>query len=387
MFALPDLIALVDAAPAPGVSIFLPTHVLGRETRQDPIRLKNLLGEAEEKLTARGLSSAEAQAMLAPAAALVDDHEYWQHQSHGLALFLDHQGLRPFKVPLDLEERVHVSDGFLVKPLLPVLARDGLFHVLAVSEDSVHLFAATRFSMAEEAVDGMPRSLGEVMGESADYENPVNASPANRPDRSGGAGPGAAQARSQVYGDSPEEWQKTQQNSYLRRIAGALDAHLSEHGTAAVLVADPALAGNFPRTGAVDRLLVGTVTRTPAGMTEAEIHAAAYAVMLPHLDAARQAALERFAALQGSGDAKGSSIPADIVVAAHEGRVDTLLLAEGVDLPGRYDAAARRVMVGQGSGDLPDLAAAQTLRHGGAAFVLPREAMPRGVELAAILRY
>jgi hypothetical protein len=386
MFALPDLIALVDAAPAPGVSIFLPTHVMGRETRQDPIRLKNLLGEAQDKLAAQGLSAAEAQALLAPAAALVGDHDFWQHQSRGLALFVDHEGLRRFPVPLDLEERVHVGNGFLVKPLLPVLAQDGLFHVLAVSEDSVRLFAATRFSMAEDAVDGMPRSLSEVTGESADYENPLNAGPANRPDRSGANGPGAAQARAQVYGDSPEEWRDTQQNSYLRRIAGALDAHLAEHGTATVLVADAALAGNFPRPGAVERLLVGAVTHTPSDMTEAEIHAAAYAVMLPHLDAARQAALDRFAALQGSGDVKGASVPADIVVAAHEGRVDTLLLAEGVDLPGRYDAAARRVVVGQG-GDLPDLAAAQTLRHGGAAFVLPREAMPRGVELAAILRY
>jgi len=382
MFALSDLTALIDAAPAPGVSIFLPTHVMGRETRQDPIRLKNLLGEAMARLKELGFSGGDSERMLEPAAVLVDDYAFWQNQSHGLALFLDQGGMRQFKVPVELEERVFVGEGFLVKPLLPLLARDGSFSVLAVSEDHVRLYAASRFTMVEEDVD-LPRSLAEVMDESSDYENPVNASPANRPAVSGS---GAGQARSQVHGDSPEEWSKTQLNSYLRRIASAVDAHLAVHGTRMVLVADPALAGNLPRPGAVDRLLVGTVTSTPAAMTVEEIHAAAYAIMMPHLDADRQAVLERFAALQGSGDVRGLSVPADIVVAAHDGRVEALLLAEGVDLQGRYDAEARKVVVGQG-GDLPDLAAAQTLRHGGAAYVLPREEMPRGVELAAILRY
>jgi len=382
MFATSDLTALIDAAPAPGVSIFLPTHVMGRETRQDPIRLKNLLGEAMARLKELGVSGGDSERMLEPAAALVDDYAFWQHQSHGLALFVDQGGMRQFKVPVELEERVFVGEGFLVKPLLPLLARDGSFHVLAVSEDNVRLYAASRFTMMEEDAE-LPQSLAAVMGESSDYESPLNASPANRPAVSGS---GASQARSQVQGDSPEEWRKTQLNSYLRRIASAVDAHLAVHGTRMVLVADPSLAGNFPRLGAVDRLLVGTVTSTPATMTVEEIHAAAYAIMMPHLDADRQAVLERFAALQGSGDVRGLSVPADIVVAAHDGRVEALLLAEGVDLQGRYDAEARKVVVGQG-GDLPDLAAAQTLRHGGAAYVLPREEMPRGVELAAILRY
>ena len=36
------------------VSIFLPTHRAGPEIRQDPIRLKNLLKQAESRLIALG---------------------------------------------------------------------------------------------------------------------------------------------------------------------------------------------------------------------------------------------------------------------------------------------------------------------------------------------
>jgi hypothetical protein len=38
----------MDARPAD--SIYLPTHIAGREIPQDPIRLKNLLSSAEERL-------------------------------------------------------------------------------------------------------------------------------------------------------------------------------------------------------------------------------------------------------------------------------------------------------------------------------------------------
>ena len=81
MFTRSDLNALMEAAPPLGVSIFLPTHVRGREIRQDPIRLKNLAAEAREKLGAAGVGPAEADALLAPAMALVDDYVFWQHQA------------------------------------------------------------------------------------------------------------------------------------------------------------------------------------------------------------------------------------------------------------------------------------------------------------------
>jgi hypothetical protein len=99
MFRRSDLTALTDVATKLGVSIFLPTHVRGNEIRQDPIRLKNLAAEARDKLLAAGLARASADEMLAPAAALVEDRKFWQHQSRGLALFLDGGGARHYKVP------------------------------------------------------------------------------------------------------------------------------------------------------------------------------------------------------------------------------------------------------------------------------------------------
>ena len=50
-----ELLEIAYAATEPAVSIFMPTHHAGAaEIRQDPIRLNNLLNEAETRLTGRG---------------------------------------------------------------------------------------------------------------------------------------------------------------------------------------------------------------------------------------------------------------------------------------------------------------------------------------------
>src|SRR5690606_15766891 len=93
----------------PCVSIFMPTHRLGPETRQDPIRLKNLVATAEERLISGGLRAPKARALLEPAHTLIDDNDFWQQQRAGLALFLGPDLFRPFRLPFQLEERLVVG--------------------------------------------------------------------------------------------------------------------------------------------------------------------------------------------------------------------------------------------------------------------------------------
>lgn len=385
MFTRSDLSALMDAAPNPGVSIFLPTHVRGAEIRQDPIRLKNLAAEARDKLLAAGLSRPEADGMLAPTTALVEDYKFWQHQSHGLAVFLDGAGARHHKVPLPLPEQVVVGPGFHVKPLLPVLAADGAFLVLTITADQVRLFEASRFAMAEDEGANLPEDLGEVMGE-PDYENPLQAGPANRPNVTG-----PVVTKAQVYGDSPEEWRKGRLVEFIRRVAAALQSRLASDPVPIVLVADAETGGHFQKLAALGPLLAGVVETDPAAMEEGALHEAAYALVQPRFDEGRRAAVERFEALYGSGDARAVTGMDEVVRAAYQGRVDTLLLAEGENLWGRYDENADEVATGgefaEAGEDLLDAAAARTLRHGGTVYVLPEDGMPEGVPAAALLRY
>ncbi|MBN1137486.1 MAG: hypothetical protein JXM73_12935, partial [Anaerolineae bacterium] len=128
-----DLQELIEKRDGWRVSIFVPTHRTGRETRQARIRLKNLLAQAEERLAAAGLRAPEIKAQLEPASRLVQDSLFWQRQSDGLAIFLAAETARHYRLPLDFEELVVVADRFYVKPLLPLLSGDGRFYVLALS--------------------------------------------------------------------------------------------------------------------------------------------------------------------------------------------------------------------------------------------------------------
>ena len=385
LFTRSDLSALMAAAPPLGVSMFLPTHVRGGETRQDPIRLKNLVSLGREKLLAAGLPAAVAEGFVAPAAALVDDYGFWQHQDQGLALFLDGRGVRRYLVPLPLSERVVVAPGFHVKPLLPVLAADGAFQVLTVTEGEVRLFDASRFAIAEDEETDLPRSLGGDFRE-PDYENPVQASPVARPHT------GSVDiSNAQVYGDSPAEWRKARLVESVRRLTADVERHLARRSVPLVLVASAEIGGHFKKFTTLGPRLVDVIEVDPEAMDRTWLHDAAYAAVQPHLDADRGAAIERIRALLGGGDPRAVTGVHAVIPAARQGRVDTLLLAEGATILGGYDESTDRVTTHQesipGGVDLLDTAAVHTLQHGGDVHLFPTEEMPDSAAVAAVLRY
>jgi hypothetical protein len=88
-FTREELQSLLAGQHGLAVSIFLPTHRAGREIRQDPIRLKNLLRRAEAALIASNLRRADARELLAPARELVERKHFWRYQDSGLAASFD----------------------------------------------------------------------------------------------------------------------------------------------------------------------------------------------------------------------------------------------------------------------------------------------------------
>jgi hypothetical protein len=370
VFTRADLSTLLASAPSPAVSIFLPTHVLGSEIRQGPIRLKNLVGEAEAKLAATGLPAAQIEQIVGPALAL-------QHRDRGLALFLDAGGARRFTVPIPLAEDVTVGTGFRVRPLLPVLAADGAFLVVTVTADTVRLFDASRFAVTEIQLPDVPRGRDEPGG--SDYQNPVQASPPARPHT------GTANiSHAQVYGDSPPEWRKSRLVEYVRRVAAAVGQRLAADPVPVVLVADTEIAGHFGKAADLGPLLAGVLDVNPGSMDDGQLHEAAYAVVRPRLDADRADAVRQVEALLGRRDTRATTDLEYVVAAAQEGRVDTLLLAQEEPARGGHDGLGDPAT----SGDDPvDTAAVGTLLLGGTVHVLRREEMPAGGPVAAILRY
>ncbi|HDQ74019.1 MAG TPA: hypothetical protein ENN19_18270, partial [Chloroflexi bacterium] len=141
------------------VSLFMPTHRAGRELEQDPIRLKNLLREAEQRLQDKALQdkalqgkglqgkdlrSPDVREMLKPAQRLLQEPGFWRNQSDGLAVFFTPETFHYYRLPLPFEELMVISNRFHLKPLLPFFASDGHFYILALSQNQIRLLEGTR---------------------------------------------------------------------------------------------------------------------------------------------------------------------------------------------------------------------------------------------------
>lgn len=145
------------------ISLYMPTHRVGREIQQDPIRYKNLLSAVERRLEERGLRRPEIESLLERGYVLQENSDFWQHQSDGLALFISEKFLEYFRLPIKFDKLSVVAERFHLKPLLPLLSRNGYYYLLALSQKKVRLLRGSLFSIDEIDLEDVPTSLREAL--------------------------------------------------------------------------------------------------------------------------------------------------------------------------------------------------------------------------------
>ncbi len=378
-----ELRTLVEKRGEPRVSIYMPTHRTGAEIQQDPIRLKNLLREAEEALITMGLRSPVARELLKPAQELLGDYEFWQHQSDGLAIFLSSQLFRAYRLPFEFDELVVATDRFHVKPLLPLLSGDGQFYVLALSQNEVRLLQGTRYSVSEVDLEDVPKSLAEALR----YDDPEKQlqfhtqtqTPRGRGDRG---------AIFHGHGVVSEE-DKEDILRFFQKVDRGLQDVLRDEQSPLVLAGVEYLLPIYAEANTYRHLLSHGVEGNPEALSLEDLHERAWAIVQPRFQEAQLEAIAQYEQLASTEQA--SHDIRTIVPAAHYGRVDTLFVAVGQQQWGAFDPQTDTIDIHgeeeSGDEDLLDLAAVQTLLHGGEIYALEPTKVPDGVPLAAVFRY
>jgi hypothetical protein len=373
-----DLQRLALGRHGPCVSVFLPTHRAGREVEQAPIRLKNLLWQATDALKSDGVRAPEIDRLQAPLRRLLDDRLFWQYQSDGLALFSRPGWWRSFRVPLDLPELAVVGDRFHVTPLLPLLAGDGHFFVLALSQNQVRLLEGTRDRVEEVDLPGVPLGVQDAL-QGEEVQQQLQLYVADR------GGPGAGGI---YHGHGhPGEVHKERILRYFRKADRALREVLAGERAPMVLAAVEHLAPIWRQANTYPHLVDETLVGSPEGLGPQELHARAWAVVEPLFLQAQREAAARYDQLAGTG--LTSQDPREIIRAAEDGRVETLFAVRhpagpagvssvGSDPSGNGDRGLRGVL---------ELATANTLIKGGTVYVLPAGEVPGGGSAAAVFRY
>jgi Bacterial archaeo-eukaryotic release factor family 7 len=372
-----ELKSLIEVTQGPCISIFMPAEKLGQYTRQNPIRFKNLINQAEENLSAREeILSSEINNWLQPAISLLDDNNFWQHQSNGLALFIAPNIFQYYRLPHKCEELVVVSDRFHFKPLLPVMTEDGQFYLLTLAQNQIRLFSGDRYGLTEIE---LPVELPSNMALALKYDEPAS-------QRYFHGGSPAASFHGQGVVKSEH---KENIGRYLQKIDNGLQTILHDEQAPLVLAGVDFLSATYRNLNSYHHLLPESINGNTEHSSLEELHQQAWEIVQPYFQQDQQKAKNDYHQLVGTGQASGEL--EKIVLAAYNGQVDTLYVALGLQCWGKFNSQTNLVEIHsqpeKDDVDLLDLAAAYTFLQNGKVYALEPEQIPENAPAAAIFRY
>lgn len=383
-----ELKTLIEKPQAPCVSLYMPTIPAGPEIRQNPIRFKNLIKQAEARLDEMGLNHSDAVKILERVHQLDSGEEFWKEQDKGLAVFVSSDFFRYYSLPLEFDESVVVDGRFHLKPLLQLLNGDGQFYLLTLSQQDVKLFQGSRYNIKEIELENLPKSLDEAL--QRDWQDKGIQ---QRISTSKGGTANPFQKSGSFHGQGSPETDDNRQ--LILQFFHIVDHHVADYlkGKQAPLV----IAGVeylFPiyqEANTYHHLLEEGITGNQKISTPEELHQQAWAIVEPHFHQAQQDAAERYREFSGNNQEQASKELKEVVKAAYYQRIDSLFVAVGQQQWGSFDPQNDTVQLHEqeqpGDEDLLDFAAIHTLLNGGTVFAVAPEEVPSQSPVAAIFRY
>lgn len=369
--------SLMEESGEACVSIFLPTARGGAETRQGPIRLKNLLKQAEQKLGAQKRKGANGKGFLEPALKLCENSGFWLHQGDGLAIFRSPERFSYYRLPLKLDELVVVTERFHLKPLLRLITDDGRYYVLGLSKNGVRFLECTRHGAREialgEEVPASLRGLRELAG--IERHTIVHSQSSN--------------LQGHGHGARADDDDKQDLKEYFRIVDRAVREIIKDDKAPIVLAGVEYEQSLYRDVSTLSTLISGGVTGSLEGRRVSQLREASWPLVEPHFRQGRADAARRYE--EAVGTARASNVLEQLVPAACTGRIEELFVAVGRQRWGSYDSTTQRVKIREqphaGDQDLLDLTAIQTVLHKGAVYAVAPDEVPGGRSLAATLRY
>lgn len=358
-------------------SVYMPTVRGGPETRQNPIRFKNLLNSVEADWRACDPGDAIPEELFEPARQLVDDTRFWENQEAGMAMFLAEGKFEYFRLDEAFEPLSVVTDRFHITPLIPILNQDQPFYLLALSQNQVRLFEGSGQTIQALSPEGMPASLQEALN----FDLPQKQLQSHAGSRGGemifhGQGTGSDDEKDAIL-------------RYLQAVNKGLEKLLAGQPIPLVVASDEPIFSIFREANSHPWLVDQPIPGNPEELSARELHQRAWELLLPRLRAEAERAMARY--MDRLNTEQTSADLRTVLPAAFQGRVDRLFLARGRHQWGRHDPHNDQMVLGEqkapGDADLLDRCAAYTLRKGGRVHLLEPDRIPGGGELAALFRY
>jgi hypothetical protein len=375
-----DLERLAGVNEGPCVSIYLPTHPKGRESEQDAIRLKNNLRTAQRRLVGHWVRGPDAKPMLAEASSLPNDTTWWQQRDLGLAIFVGPGLFECYRLPIAFPEFASVAHRFRIRPLLPLLHNQHQkFFILELSQNQ-----ATLYSANHQSIERLDANLPHDLRSALNYDGADRGTQVHSASRAVG---GKQAAVFHGQGGQPDA-AKDDLLSYCRTVNKAVSGHLGNAIRPLLLACVDYLAPIYRKANTYEHLLDETLSGNQEYQQTKELHQRALQLVGHRLvNSQVSKAVNRYR--ENAGTARTCDDICRIVSAAHEGRIDLLLCDPEASVTGvhRPDVNEVEVTRQDDDEDLVNLAAAETLKHGGDVFAMGGPQLPTDSSVAAVFRF
>ena len=361
---------------APCASLYLDTHRTQPERRDDPTRYRNLVRELRDSLSS-AYSPAMIAEFIAPFEHLERNEEFWNSRTEGIIVFRSPDMFLRYHVDRPVGDLAVVAETFHVKPLLKLLQTTDRYHLLSLTRDAAHFYIGDRDHIEEvELGPDAPMTMEKALGTEL-TERQFTRSNSGGTERS----VGHTTTSDEVALDT-EKFFRVVDRTVLERAT-------RNENLPVILCGVTELVGEFRRIKRNPNVLADAIVSHPSSLDRREMTKRAWSIIEP---LAKQRSLNLID-LYRSAAARWMGLD-DIVQVAHaavEGRIDTLLVEDQREVPGKIDPVTGDITFDDMSqpdiDDVLDDLAVLVMRMKGTVHVLPAQAMPTATGVAAILRY
>ncbi len=364
------------------VSIFIPTQRAGKEVLEGKSK-KHLHSEwtqVKKDLKENNTSEADIEKIDKPIQELIDNRDFWRHQSDGLAIYASPDFFEYYTLPVNFEAYHYINEEFYVKPLVEAMTGDSRFHILSIQIEDVKLYEASRYSITPVDIEDLaPSRLEERVG--FDYKEKALQFRTQ--------GEGGDKTQFHGHGGSERD-EKTEIKQFFKAVDQGIREYLNKEKLPLVVFCQDYLFPIYKEANTYNHLFEKVIHGNPNDTDLLGVHQRALEIFEPYLNENRDKKIEKYKDLSSTENT--TSAISDIIPAVYQGKVDTLFIEKQSEVWGNYIEDEMKVEFSEnyqnGNISLLNLAARKTVEMGGKVYLVEHDSMPQQKSVMnALLRF
>lgn len=358
----------------PSISILIRTHRDMPEREKDPIKVKNAVDEAKERLL-KEYSEREMKSLFERLDNVAKSLDY-KHMLDGLAIFVNEDWDGVYRLPFPIEDRVHIDNGFTTRDITRTLNRIPRYWVLALGAKPTRLYYGVGDTLTEATEPEV-----DHMGELKDGF-PYEYTGANRDS--------VIMAVDKGHRDS--DYKDDHISNFFRKVDELLHRFISVDPLPLILVGEERNVSFFKHVTDHSKYIAGVVSGEYNREPKHKLASRVWEDVQEYLEKQRENKLNEFHEAIGTGSHTFGLN--NIWWTARQGRVKDLLVEEGYAVPGVVNPDNPDDLIVYEdhetpgiSDDLVDILVEKVIEKGGAVTFVKKGALHDYDHIAAILRY